>query len=93
MMNTQSFPDRIRQELYNAIEYARKEQFASMIMSNFASRIASQAIVQNRESNIHEYGVNMKMRIYLCQEFLRTENRYCCVGFFFIIEVSIFQRK
>ena len=28
MMNTQSIPDRIGQELYNAIEYARKEQAA-----------------------------------------------------------------
>lgn len=24
--NMQSFPDRIREELYNAVEYARKEQ-------------------------------------------------------------------
>lgn len=55
-------------------EFAKQEVFASMIMSNFASRIASQAIVQNRESNVHEYSVNMKMCIFLCQEFLRTGN-------------------
>lgn len=55
-------------------EFAKQEIFASMIMSNFASRIASQVILQNRERNVHEYGVNMKMCIFLCQEFLRTGN-------------------
>lgn len=55
-------------------EFAMQEVFASMIMHNFASRIAGQVILQNKENNIHEYAVNMKMCIFLCQEFLRTGN-------------------
>lgn len=55
-------------------EFVKQEVFASIIMSNFSSRIAGQVILRNKESNIHEYGVNMKMCIFLCQEFLRTGN-------------------
>ena len=55
-------------------EFAKQEIFASMIMSNFCSRIVNQCVLEKKETNAHEYRVNMKMAIYLCKKFLRTEN-------------------
>lgn len=55
-------------------EFAKQEIFASMIMSNFCSRIVNQCVLKAKETNVHEYRVNMKMAIYLCREFLQKEN-------------------
>ena len=55
-------------------EFAKQEIFLSMIMSNFCSRIVNRCVLEKKEANVHEYRVNMKMAIYLCRKFLRTEN-------------------
>ena len=55
-------------------ESAKQEIFLSMIMSNFCSRIVNRCVLEKKEANVHEYKVNMKMTIYLCRKFLRTEN-------------------
>lgn len=55
-------------------EFAKQEIYASMIMSNFTSRVVSQVIIENKEENKHEYKVNMSMAITLCREFLRKED-------------------
>lgn len=54
--------------------FVMQEVFASMIMSNFCSRIANEVVVQKNSTNIHEYRVNMKMAIHICRRFYRTEN-------------------
>lgn len=55
-------------------ECAKQEIFSSMIMSNFCSRIVNRCVLEKKEANVHEYRVNMKMAVYLCRKFLRTEN-------------------
>lgn len=54
--------------------FVKQEIFASMIMSNFCSRISGMVAVQQKEENIHEYRVNFKMAVYLCRQFFRTED-------------------
>ena len=55
-------------------DYVKQEIFASMIMSNFCSRIAGRVAIQQKDKNIHEYKVNFKMAVYLCRKFFRAEN-------------------
>ena len=55
-------------------EFVKQEIFASMIMSNFCSRIASTIIMKQKKENLYEYKVNMKMAIYLCKKFYRTND-------------------
>lgn len=55
-------------------EFAKQEIFSSMIMANFCSRIVNQCVLEKKGTNVHEYRVNMKMAVYLCRKFLRTEN-------------------
>lgn len=55
-------------------DYVKQEIFASMIMSNFCSRIADRVIIQQKDQNIHEYKVNFKMAVYLCKKFFRTDD-------------------
>lgn len=55
-------------------DFVKQEIFASMIMSNFCSRISREAAIRQHVKNIHEYKVNFKMAVYLCREFFRSEN-------------------
>ena len=55
-------------------KFVRQEIFAAMTMSNFCSRIASTIVMKQKKANMYEYKVNMKMAIYLCKKFYRTEN-------------------
>ena len=54
-------------------DFVKQEIYAAMIMSNFSSRIANQAVLEKQKSNIHTYKVNMKMAIYLCKKFYRAK--------------------
>lgn len=53
-------------------DFVKQEIYAAMVMSNFASRIASQVIIENKKMNIHTYKVNMQMAIYLSKKFYRA---------------------
>lgn len=55
-------------------DFVKQEIFATMIMSNFCSRIADRVIIQQKDENIHEYKVNFKMAVYLCKKFFRTDD-------------------
>lgn len=54
-----------------SMEFAKQEILASMIFSNFCSRIISQAVLE-KNNRTHEYAANIKMATYLCKQFLRT---------------------
>lgn len=53
-------------------EFSYQEIYASMIMMNFCSRIVNEVIIRQKEENVYQYQVNMKMAVYLCKRFLRT---------------------
>ena len=55
-------------------EFVKQEILAAMTMSNFCSRIVSTIVMKQKKANMYEYKVNMKMAIYLCKKFYRTEN-------------------
>lgn len=55
-------------------DFVKQEIFASMVMSNFCSRISNEVVIHQKEENIHEYKVNFKMAVYLCKKFFRAEN-------------------
>ena len=38
------------------------------------SKGSSKIVIQQKQENIHEYKVNMKMAMYLCRQFFRTKN-------------------
>lgn len=52
----------------------KQEIFSAMIMTNFCSRIVNEIVIKQKQDNIHEYKINMKMAIYLCRQFFRTKN-------------------
>ena len=56
-------------ELYHAV---KQEIYSAMIMSNFCSRIVNEIVVCKKDTNIHEYKVNMKMAIHICKQFYRS---------------------
>lgn len=43
-------------------------------MMNFCNRIVNEIVIKQKQDNIHEYKVNMKMAMYLCRQFFRTKN-------------------
>lgn len=55
-------------------EYAKQEIFASMVFSNYCSRIVNLVSVENDRDRKHEYKVNRKMAVDLCREFYQRKN-------------------
>lgn len=55
-------------------EFATQEIYAAMIMSNFCSRIAGDIALKSDKNLVYAYAVNMKMAVYLCKDFFRTEH-------------------
>ena len=55
-------------------EFVKQEIFSAMIMMNFCNRIVNEIVIKQKQENIHEYKINMKMAIYLCRQFFRTQN-------------------
>lgn len=53
--------------------FVNQEILSAMIMSNFAFRIAGQAIIESQKKNKYIYKINMKMAVYLCREFYRRK--------------------
>lgn len=54
--------------------FVKQEIFSAMLMMNFCNRIVNEIVIKQKQENIHEYKINMKMAIYLCRQFFRTEN-------------------
>ena len=54
--------------------FVKQEIYSAMIMMNFCNRIVNEIVIQQKQENIHEYKVNMKMAMYLCRQFFRTKN-------------------
>ena len=55
-------------------DFVKQEIFSAMLMMNFCNRIVNEIVVKNKQENIYEYKINMKMAIYLCRQFFRTKN-------------------
>ena len=55
-------------------EFVKQEIFSAMIMMNFCNRIVNEIVIKQKQENIHEYKINMKMAIYLCRQFFRSQN-------------------
>lgn len=55
-------------------EFVEQEIYAALIMYNFCNRISREVVLQQKEENIYEYRVNLKMAIHLCKEFYRDPN-------------------
>ena len=55
-------------------DFVKQEIFSAMLMMNFCNRIVNEIVVKQKQDNIHEYKVNMKMAMYLCRQFFRTKN-------------------
>lgn len=55
-------------------DFVKQEIFSTMLMMNFCNRIVNEIVVKQKQDNIHEYKVNMKMAMYLCRQFFRTKN-------------------
>jgi len=55
-------------------EFAMQEILAALIMNNFCSRIVNAVTVEQKQKNIHEYKVNLKMAIELCKQFYRDDS-------------------
>ena len=43
------------------------------LMMNFCNRIVNEIVIKQKQDNIYEYKVNMKMAMYLCRQFFRTK--------------------
>lgn len=57
-------------------DFVKQEVYASLTLSNFCSRIASQIVIGKKKTNVYEYKVNMKMCIYLCRKFFSGKGTY-----------------
>ncbi len=55
-------------------DFVKQEIFSAMLMMNFCNRIVNEIVIKQKQDNIHEYKVNMKMAMYLCRQFFRTKN-------------------
>jgi len=55
-------------------DFVKQEIFSAMLMMNFCNRIVNEIVIKQKQENIHEYKVNMKMAMYLCRQFFRTKN-------------------
>ena len=55
-------------------DFVKQEIYSAMTMMNFCNRIVNEIVIHQKQENIHEYKVNMKMAMYLCRQFFRTKN-------------------
>lgn len=55
-------------------DFVKQEIFSAMLMMNFCNRIVNEIVIKQKQENIHEYKVNMKIAMYLCRQFFRTKN-------------------
>ncbi len=55
-------------------DFVIQEIFSAMLMMNFCNRIVNEIVIKQKQENIHEYKVNMKMAMYLCRQFFRTKD-------------------
>lgn len=55
-------------------DFVKQEIFSAMMIMNFCNRIVNEIVIKQKQDNIHEYKVNMKMAMYLCRQFFRTKN-------------------
>lgn len=55
-------------------EFVNQEIYSALTMYNFCNRIANAVVIEQKDSNKHEYKVNFTMALYLCKEFFRTDN-------------------
>ncbi len=55
-------------------DFVKQEIFSAMLIMNFCNRIVNEIVITQKQENIYEYKVNMKMAMYLCRQFFRTEN-------------------
>lgn len=55
-------------------EFVKQEIYSSLTMYNFCNRITTAVVVEQKDSNKHEYKVNFTMALYLCKEFFRTDS-------------------
>jgi len=55
-------------------EFASQEIFSSLLIMNFCNRIVNKIVINQKQENIYEYKINMKMAIYLCRQFFRDKN-------------------
>lgn len=55
-------------------DFVKQEIFSAMTMMNFCNRIVNEIVIHQKQENIREYKVNMKMAMYLCRQFFRTKN-------------------
>ena len=55
-------------------DLVRQEIWSAMTIQNFCSRIVSNVILEQKETNKYDYAVNYKMAVMLCKEFLRNPN-------------------
>lgn len=52
-------------------EHISQEVFAALIMYNFSEMIASQVIIQQKDTQ-HEYQINFSLTVHFCKRFLNT---------------------
>ncbi len=55
-------------------EFAKQEIFASMVFSNFCSRIINLVTIDNDGKRAYEHRVNRKIAVDLCREFYQNKN-------------------
>lgn len=54
-------------------DFVKQEIYSAMTMMNFCNRIINEIVIHQKQENVHEYKVNMKMALYLCRQFFRTK--------------------
>lgn len=55
-------------------DFVKQEIYSAMTMMNFCNRVVNEIVIHQKQENIYEYKVNMKMAMYLCRQFFRTKN-------------------
>lgn len=53
-------------------DFSRQQIYAAFLFSSAVWKIVNSVAIQQNESNVYEYAVNIKMASYLVREFLRT---------------------
>ena len=63
-------------------EFAKQEIYAAIIMYNYCSRIAAEAVIHKRVHTVYEYMVDFTMAIHIC----RTTYKLCKTNFEKLVE-------
>lgn len=72
-------------------DFVKQEIYASMIMTNFCSRIVNQIVISKKATNIYEYQVNMKMAIYLCRKIgIKIKNESYNIFVHFLEQLNVY---